>query len=354
MSAGSPTVAEWRELAGERLDAGVFGYIDGAAGDEVTLAANRRAFDAITLVPRVLRGGQAVRSTAAVILGEQHRMPFMVAPMAYQGAWHPEGEAAMARGAAAAGCGICLSSLTTTSIPDVAAAAPDVPRWFQLYPLSDEGMNREVIAQAADCGFSHLVITVDVPVFGWRDRDRRSGFALPPHLRLHAVPVPPDRTEPLTPADVDAYWNTNMTWDDIARWAEGPLPLLVKGILAPEDAVLAADHGARGVIVSNHGGRQLDTTPAAVTALPGVVDAVRDRIEVLIDSGIRRGTDVVKALALGASGALVGRPVAFALGAGGPDGVTAVLTRLRDEVDNALALVGCRDPGDVGPTYLGA
>ena len=305
---------DWEALAAERLDPGAYAYIAGGAGDEVTLAENREAFRRLRIEPRVLRG-QAGRTTATTVLGTEVAAPALVAPMAYQGAFHPDAECATAKGAAAAG----------TLVIDNAVAA----------------------------GYRALVVTVDVPVLGRRDRDTRSGFALPPHLRLPSVPIPAGSAGPVTPALVSELMNPDLTWDDISRLAaRGPLPVVVKGVLCPADADLAAAHGAVAVVVSNHGGRQLDTVPATADALSRVAEAVDGRLEIYLDGGVRRGTDVLKALAPGARAVLVGRPIAYGLAVGGADGVRAVLATLREETDNALALAGCRSPREVGREVL--
>ena len=341
-------LAELEPLARERLDVAAYHYFAGGAADELTMRDNRAAFDRLVIVPRVLRG-VSEGSTATTVLGAEVAHPVLVAPMAYQRAAHPDGELAIARAAAATGTGMCLSSLATSSIEDVAAAAgPGVPLFFQLYPYRDRGMTEEVIHRAREAGYRALMVTVDVPVHARRERQVRHSFVLPDDWALPCVPVPRDHEGPLTSEDVTSLMQPDLDWGDVERFmALAGLPVVLKGVLSPDDARIAAEVGAAGVVVSNHGGRQLDTTPATIDVLAEVVDAVQDRIEVLLDGGIRRGTDVVKALALGARAVLVGRPVVWGLAAGGEAGVRQALAMIADETRIALALCGCARPDDV-------
>ena len=264
----------------------------------------------------------------------------IVAPTAVHRLAHPEGEEASARGAADARAIFCLSSLATASPPEVAAAAPDGARWFQLYVFRDRGLSRELIAQATDHGYEAVVITVDLPVLGIRERDVRAQYVIPEDIAALS-PAAKDRGRPLSMLQIGELIDPSLTWADLEEFAsQCDLPVLVKGVLTPEDARLAVEHGVAGVVVSNHGGRQLDTVPAGADALPGIAEAVGDRVDVLVDGGIRRGTDVLKALALGARAVMVGRPVIWGLAVDGETGVRSVLELILAEFDVALALAG--------------
>jgi len=275
------------------------------------------------------------QTTAATsVLGTEVTFPVLVAPMAFQGLAHADGERAMAQGAAAAGTIMCLSTLSTLSLEEAAEAARAAPRWFQLYWGPDRGKVRDLLARAEAAGYLAIVVTVDLPEVGRRERDLRTGF--------------------VTPTSLSQVTDNSLTWRDL-EWlrAQTSLPVLIKGILTAEDAVLATEAGVEGIVVSNHGGRQLDGVAASLDALPEVVEAVGDRAEVLVDGGVRRGTDVVKALALGAKAVLVGRAALYGLAVDGAAGVERVLTLLREEVELALALCGCASPADVVRSHLG-
>ncbi|HSC91011.1 MAG TPA: alpha-hydroxy acid oxidase [Gaiellaceae bacterium] len=344
-------VHDWERLAEERLGRGVFGYIAGGAGDEHTLRDNVAAFRRVKLRPRMLVDVSAV-STRARVLGHGVSMPLLVAPTAYHRLMHPDGEGATARGAAAAGTIFCHSTLSSLRPAELAAAAPEAARWFQLYWSRDREFTADLVAEAEANGYTALVLTVDLPVAGRRERDLREAFDLPPDLRLPNLS--PRLERPLDPgAGLGPVVDESLTWHDL-EWltSRTRLPLVVKGILTAEDAVLAYEHGAAGVVVSNHGGRQLDGVPASLDALPEVVEAVGDRCEVLLDGGVRRGTDVVAALALGARAVLAGRAVLYGLGAAGEEGVRSVLDLLRAEVESALCLLGCPTPADVAPAHV--
>ncbi len=287
---------------------------------------------------------------STTMLGVPVAIPVAVAPMAVQGLAHPDGELAAVRGAAAAGVPYILSTTSSFSIEEVAAAAPDATRWFQLYVQADAARTRRLVERAAAAGYGAIVLTVDLPVLGYRDRDRRSGFELPPLGNFREVGATHGSHADGEPELQNA---TSLTWDDLAeirRWST--LPLVLKGILTAEDARLAVEHGADAIVVSNHGGRQLDRVQAGVDALAEVVEAVGGRTEVWVDGGVRRGLDIAIALALGARGVLVGRPVYWALAVGGQAGVERALAILRDEFEIALALLGARTPADVGPEHL--
>jgi isopentenyl diphosphate isomerase/L-lactate dehydrogenase-like FMN-dependent dehydrogenase len=281
-------------------------------------------------------------------------MPLFVAPTAFQRTVYADGELAMARGAAAAGAAMCLSTFATSTIEEVAEAAPGAPRWFQLYWSSDRGFVRDVVQRAEAAGFGAIVLTIDLPRLGRRERDLRTGFEVPEELPVPTFVALSEASRAVSPEDISWAVDDTLTWQDL-EWLRSvsSLPLLVKGILTAEDAVLAAEAGAAGVVVSNHGGRQLDGVAATLDALPEVVEAVGDRIVVLMDGGIRRGTDVVKALALGAQAVLAGRPPLWGLAEGGADGVQRVLELLRAEIELALALCGCTSPADVTREHVG-
>jgi isopentenyl diphosphate isomerase/L-lactate dehydrogenase-like FMN-dependent dehydrogenase len=293
-------------------------------------------------------------TTATTVLGTESSMPLFVAPTAFQRTVHPDGELAMARGAAEVGAAMCLSTFATATIEEVAEAAPGAPRWFQLYWSSDRGFVRDVVQRAEAAGFGAIVLTVDLPRLGRRERDLRSGFEVPEELPVPAFVALAEASRAVSPEDISWAVDDTLRWQDL-EWLRSvsSLPLLVKGILTAEDAVLAAEAGAAGVVVSNHGGRQLDGVAATLDALPEVVKAVGDRIVVLMDGGIRRGTDVVKALALGAEAVLAGRPPLWGLAVGGAEGVQHVLELVRDEIELALALSGCTSPADVTREHVG-
>jgi 4-hydroxymandelate oxidase len=338
-------VDDFEAAARERLDPGAYGYMAGGAGDEHTLRANSGAFARWELRPRVLVDVGSV-STATTVLGAEVALPLLVAPTAFQRLADPEGELSTARAAATAGTVMTLSTLSSVSPAELAAAAPGAAQWFQLYWSRDRGFTQELVQGAAEAGFSALMLTVDLPVAGRRERDVRAGFALPDDLPLPNLPIALQR-EDFHTALHDAVDDT-LTWRDL-EWLHSvsELPLVVKGILTAEDALLAAEHGAAAVVVSNHGGRQLDGVPASLDALPEVVEAVGERVEVLLDGGIRRGIDVLKALALGARATLSGRAVLWGLAADGEQGAASVLELLRREIQLGLTLLGCPSPADV-------
>ena len=346
-------VHDYERAAEEALDPAAFGYFAGAANDEWTLRENRAAFDRWVLRPRMLVDVSEV-TTATTVLGAEASMPLLVAPTAYQRMAHPEGELAMARGAAAAGTVMCLSTLATSTIEEVAEASGDGPRWFQLYWSPDRGVVRDVVERAEVAGFTALLLTVDLPELGRRERDLRTGFEIPEEIPVPIFLALAENVGAISPTDINWAVDRSLTWRDL-EWLRSVsrLPVLVKGILTAEDAVLAVEAGAKGVVVSNHGGRQLDGVAAALDALPEVVEAVGDRGVVLMDSGVRRGTDVVKALALGARAVLAGRAPLWGLAVDGADGVQRVLELLREEIALALALCGCASPGAVTREHVG-
>jgi isopentenyl diphosphate isomerase/L-lactate dehydrogenase-like FMN-dependent dehydrogenase len=333
-------VWDYEQLAAERLEAGAHGYYAGGAGDELTLCDNVEAFRRRRLRPRLLVDVETC-TTATTVLGQDVSMPLLVAPVAFQRVAHPDGEVGMARAAMAAGTVMCLSTFSTATPAEVAATGASL--WFQLYVFRDEGATLDLIAQAREGGFAALVLTIDAPVRGGRERDARSGFAIPDSVRIAAL-----GHGGISPRDAFELVSASVTWRDLERFSsESGLPLLVKGVLTAEDALLACEHGVSGVIVSNHGGRQLDGVPATIDVLEEVVEAVGGRVEVLVDGGVRRGTDVVKALALGARAVLAGRAPLWGLAVDGEAGARRVLELLRAEIHHALQLVGCTSPADV-------
>ena len=345
MSGRLVNVDDFEAAARERLDPGAYGYMAGGAGDEHTLRANSAAFARWDLRPRVLVDVGGV-SAATTVLGTEVTLPVLVAPTAFQRLANPEGELPMARAAAAAGTVMTLSTLSSVTPAELAAAAPGAAQWFQLYWSRDRAFTQELVEGAVEAGFSALMLTVDLPVAGRRERDVRAGFALPDDLPLPNLPISL-RREDFHTALHEAVDDT-LTWRDL-EWLHSvsSLPLVVKGILTAEDALLAAEHGAAAVVVSNHGGRQLDGVPATLEVLPEVVEAVGERVEVFLDGGIRRGVDVLKALALGARAVLSGRAVLWGLAADGEEGATQVLSLLRKEIELGLKLLGCPSPDAV-------
>ncbi|MGC4806163.1 alpha-hydroxy acid oxidase [Micromonospora sp. DT233] len=326
--------------ARRRLDPTRWDYFAGGAGGERTARANEEAFARRWIVPRVLRG-VGERDLEISLLGSAVSMPVLIAPTAFHRLAHPDGEVATARAAAEAGTVMVVSMAATRRVEEIAAAG-GTP-WFQLYPQPDLEFTTAVVRRAEAAGCRALVVTVDSPVFGRRDRDLRHGFVdLPPGMVCENMR---DATGQVRDIEMDA----GLSWERIA-WLRGvtTLPILLKGVLHPADARLAVEHGVDGVLVSNHGGRQLDGALATLDALPAVVEAVAGRLPVLLDGGVRRGVDVLVALALGASAVLVGRPVLWGLAVGGAAGVRHVLELLRADLDGALALAGATRPGDLG------
>ena len=346
-------VFDYQALAEQRLSPMARDYYNSGAWDEVTLQANRQAFARLQLRPRVLVD-VSQRELATQVLGQGLQCPILVAPMAFQCLAHPEGELATARAATALGVGMVLSTLSTRSLEEVSAIPSCSPRWFQLYIHRDRGLTQCLVERAYAAGYQAICLTVDAPVLGRRECDARNQFALPAGLRLANLSA---LTGPGIVAKSDesglfAYFteqvDPSVTWKDLA-WLQSlsPLPLVVKGILRGDDARRAVDQGVKAIIVSNHGGRQLDGAIATLDALPEVAAAVGQAAEVLVDGGIRRGTDVLKALTLGAGAVLVGRPVLWGLAVAGEAGAEHVLTLLRDELDLAMALSGCARLADV-------
>lgn len=328
------------------LGDGAYGYFAGGAGDEHTVRWNDEAWSRVRLLPKVLVD-VTERDLSVHVLGEDLAHPILVAPMAYQRHVHETAETGTVRAAEATAAGYVLSSQTTTSPRDVAAAAPGARRWFQLYVFKDRQVSLDLVAEARESGFSALVITVDFPIGGWRDRDRASGFAV-----QHPVAVNPGGAA-MTAAELFAHHDPGLTWDDLGEFADAAgMPVLLKGILRVDDAQRAVELGVDGIVVSNHGGRQLDTVPPTAEVVGPIADAVAGRASVLVDGGVRRGWDVAKALALGADAVLVGRPVLWGLARAGVPGATAVLEQLIAEFDSTLALLGCPRARDLDGSFL--
>ena len=346
------TVEDFHARARELLPKSVYDYYAGGAGDEWTLRENRAAFERLALIPRVLVDVSTVDlSTSA--LGHEVSLPVLGAPTALHRMAHPEGELATARACRDAGTVMTVSTLASSTIEDVASAGG--PRWFQLYVMEDQGRTEELILRAHAAGYSAIVLTVDLPVLGIRDRDERNSFELPEGVSFANLPS-------AEASDVDGSelfdfvlhrHDRSLDWDDLA-WIRSlaPLPLVLKGVIAAEDAQLAVEAGVDAIVVSNHGGRQLDGTLPSVEALPDVVAAVDGRLEVYVDGGVRRGVDVLKAVALGARAVLVGRPLLWGLAVDGEAGVRRILDILRLELEIAMAIAGVRSMKEITPDLV--
>lgn len=371
-------IADLKRLAARRLPPPLFHYIDGGADDEVTRRANLADFDRLRLVPEYLIDMSEV-DTSTRLLGQPIEWPVMLSPTGMSRLFHHQGELAVARAAHAAGTFYSLSTLSTCTIEEVAAVS-DGPKCFQIYVMRDRGLTREFIQRCRESGYAALALTVDVPVAGYRERELRYGFSLPPRPRpatllgfarrpawcwRHLV-NPPVLLANLAhriaqgssdPSSLMEYvadqFDPSVDWDAMA-WMieEWGGPFAIKGILSPADAVRAAEAGCSALIVSNHGGRQLDQAVTPIQALPGIVEAVGARCEIILEGGVRRGTDVLKALALGADACAIGRPYLYGLAAGGEAGVARALALLRAEVERDLALLGCRSLRELGPGHL--
>ncbi len=349
------TLRDFEALAAARLPKMAYDFYAVGAGDDLTLRENQQAYDRLRLKYRVLRGVSR-RDLSTTVLGRPVSMPILIPPMAFQGLAHPDGEAATAKAAGAAGTIMAVSTFANCALEDVKAAASG-PLWFQLYVFRDRSVSASLVQRAEAAGYSSIVLTVDAPLLGRRGADVRNKFRLPADMALKNLqPYARERLPAGASGDEIANYfvgtlDASLTWKDV-EWLASltRLPVLVKGVVRPDDAQRAVDSGVAGIIVSNHGGRQLDTAPATITVLPEIVEAVagrRNEVDVLVDGGVRRGTDVVKALALGARAVLVGRPILWGLAAGGQAGVAKVLDLLRDELDLTLALCGCPSVGDV-------
>ena len=349
ISPGVVTLEDHAHHAHTHLDANAWAYFSGGAGDEITLRANRSAWDTLQLHPRVLRS-MAGASTRTTLLGRTLEHPILLAPIAFQRMAHPDGELATAYAASAQGAGLVLSTQASMSLEHVAQAIVADPLrgplWFQLYIQPDRGFTRTLVQRAEAAGYEALVLTVDAPTSGARDRERRAGFRLPAGISAvnlaDSVSPPQVALAQGQSALFDGLLAHTPTWADV-EWLQSltRLPVLIKGVLHADDARQAVSLQLGGVIVSNHGGRTLDTTPATASVLPRIADAVAGDLPLLVDGGIRRGTDVLKAIALGAQAVLVGRPYVYVLANAGALGVAHVLRLLRDELEIAMALSGC-------------
>jgi isopentenyl diphosphate isomerase/L-lactate dehydrogenase-like FMN-dependent dehydrogenase len=352
------------QRAREVLNPAAYDYVAGGAGSEETMRANREAFEHWRIVPRFLRNVDR-RDLSVEVLGERLAAPFLFAPVGVQAILHPDGELAVARAARTLGIPLILSTLASRTIEQVAAELGDTPRWFQLYWPRSEPITASFLRRAEDAGYSALVVTLDTFFLGWRERDLRRAylpfnqgiglanyFSDPVFRAMLSAPPEKDLAQAIARFGT-LYSNPTLTWSDLTFLRNHTrMPILLKGILAAEDARQAAECGIDGIIVSNHGGRQVDGAIAALDALPAVVEAVAGRAPVLFDSGIRRGADVIKALALGAHAVLLGRPFCYGLAAGGEAGVRAVATNLLAEIDLTLALIGCGTLAELGRQYL--
>jgi isopentenyl diphosphate isomerase/L-lactate dehydrogenase-like FMN-dependent dehydrogenase len=343
---------EYEPRARELVDPARWAYLMGGAGDEHTLRSNREAFHRWTFRPRVLVDVGVV-GTETSVLGTTLASPVILAPIAFQRLYHPEGELATARAAAAEGTVMCVSTMTSHTHRALAEGAPGLAQWAQLYVLTDEGATRAHLDEAVEAGCTAIMLTVDTPLLGRREGELRSGFSVSPDVPIPYVGAVIGGVAHSPSTHSGGVFSPSVTWRDLEWIADATkLPVLLKGILTREDAVLAVEHGAAGVVVSNHGGRQLDGVPATLDALEEVVEAAAGRVEVLFDGGVRRGTDAVKALALGAKAVLVGRPAIWGLAADGEAGVRHVLSLLRDEIALTLGLLGCTRPDEVGRTHV--
>lgn len=376
--ARSATIDDLRRIARRRLPSGVFDYIDGAAEDELTMRANAAAYRAVTFSPRVLRDVSTV-DTSSSLLGKAMPIPLVLAPTGFTRIAHPDGELAVARAAKRAGLPYALSTLGTRSIEEVAAVGSN-RLWFQVYTWRDRDLVVELINRASDAGYEALCLTVDTAVLGRRERDVRRGFTLPPKVGISTIvdgilhpgwswqfltsePIVfanvagrgvGDGTDAISLAEyVGKQFDPALSWDEIGWLREHwDGPIVVKGIQSVEDAVIAADHEVEAIAISNHGGRQLDSAPATLDLVAPIAEAVGDRTEIICDGGARRGSDIVKAVALGADAVMIGRPYLYGLGAAGEAGVDHVLSNFESEMARTMALIGCTRVEDLDPSYL--
>ncbi|GMU52455.1 MAG: alpha-hydroxy-acid oxidizing enzyme [Candidatus Xenobia bacterium] len=347
---------DYEQQARQLLDPMAYGYYAAGADDELTLDANRKAYRELALAYRVLASVGERRDLSTSILGHPVSLPVLAAPTAFHGLATPEAELASVRAVTGEGSIFCLSTLSNVALEEVVKAASG-PVFFQVYIYKDRGGTKALVERARDAGCKALVLTVDAPVLGRRERDVRNEFRLPPGLEVKNMPAAPAIPGVKQDSGLAAYalqhLDPDLGWKDL-EWLCGltGLPVLVKGVVRPDDAVRSLEHGAAGVVVSNHGGRQLDTAVASIRALPRVAEAMAGRGELLVDGGVRRGTDIVKALALGARAVLLGRPILWGLAVDGEKGVRSLLGLLRNELDQALALCGCRDLAAVDRSLL--
>jgi 4-hydroxymandelate oxidase len=348
-------VQDFEALARERLTQMAYDYYAGGAEDEITLRENREAFRRRFLKYRVLVD-VSERDTTTTLLDQELPFPVILAPTSMHKLAHPDGELATAAGAAATGALMTLSSISTVRMEDVSESQPGAPRWFQLYCYSDRAVTEMLVKRAHAAGYTAIVVTVDVPLLGRRERDFRNVFALPEGVSFANFEFP--KTDATSEGSALTTWvsalqTPTLNWKDL-EWLRSlsPLPMLLKGIVRADDAARAVEMGVDGIWVSNHGGRQLDGSIASLDALPDIVAAVGGRTSIVVDGGVRRGTDVLKALALGADAVAIGRPQLWGLAAGGADGVRRVLEMLRDELSLAMALAGARSVAEITPDLL--
>ena len=361
-------VMDFRKLAEKRLPAPMFHYIDGAAEDEWTYRQNTSAFNQYELVPRFLVDVEKI-DTSVTVLGQKLEWPFFCSPTGFHRLFHPDGEKGAARAASRAGTMFCLSTISTTTIEEVAKAS-EGPKVFQIYVLKDRGLSQEYIQRCKDSNYDALCLTVDVPSNGRRERDLMTGMTVPPRLTLksyldialhfdwsfkyltHKTPSMvniehrvPQGTSDISIMDfMNSQFDRTVTWKDAAWMIEQwDKPFAIKGILSVEDAKMAVEIGASAVMVSNHGGRQMDSCPAPIEVIGDIVDAVGDKLEVILDGGIRRGTHILKALSMGAKACMGGRAYLYGLAAGGEEGAYKSLNLLKDEVQNNMTLLGCTE-----------
>jgi 4-hydroxymandelate oxidase len=345
-------------LAREKLPGPIFDFIAGGAEDEVTLRRNRAAFEAIEFQPRVLVDVSNI-DTSTTVLGERLPFPVMLAPVALHQLATPDGELATARAAASAGTVMVLSTMSSVAMEEVAAAAAG-PRWFQLYCYREKGVTERLVKRAEAAGFRALCLTVDVPRLGRRERDFRHNLRFPEDVvprnflsEINIESIPFESQGSMIAAYAANLMDASLTWDSVG-WLRSitSMPLVLKGILTPEDAMLAVEHGVAAIVVSNHGGRQLDGSPPSIDVLPEIIEAVAGRVEVLVDGGVRRGTDIVKALALGAKAVLIGRPYIWGLAVDGEQGAARVLQMLRLEMELAMSLCGVTSVNQITPRLV--
>jgi 4-hydroxymandelate oxidase len=347
-------VEEFEAIAREKMPAASYDYYAGAAEDEITLRDNREAFRRLRIAFRVLVD-VAERDMRTSILGVPMSSPVILAPTAMHRMAHDEGERATARAAESTETLMCLSSISSVAMEEVAACAPKGRRWFQLYHMGDKRKTESLVRRAQESGYEAIVVTVDTPVLGRRERDLRHPQVIPDGVTaVHFAPEPDARRAPDEERQIGNFINQPfLTWNDLA-WLRSltDLPLIPKGVVRADDAKRCIDEGMAGIWISNHGGRQLDTSIATADALPSVARAVAGQVPVIVDGGIRRGTDVVKALALGADAVAIGRPQLWGLAADGESGVRAVLTLLRNELSMAMALAGCKNLAEIDESLL--
>lgn len=353
--------AEWEERAREILTAGPFGFLQSGAGDEITLGQNREAFSEYDILPRVLRDVSNV-DTSVQLFGQTQNMPVMLAPVGFQGIFHSQMEHGSVKAAAAAGIPFVASTVTSASLEEIAAASPEAVKWFQLYWSKNRDLTASMAKRAEKAGYKAIVVTVDTGLLGWRKRDYRNGYS-PLKLLKGAANyindpvfqelVPELTEEHVREAILENIHHPNLTWDDLLFLREQTsLPIVVKGILHPADAKQAVALGMDAIVVSNHGGRQLDSAIASLRALPAIAKTVNGAVPVLMDGGVRSGADVFKAIALGADSVLIGRPYVYGLAAGGQAGVSRVIEDLRTELQLTYALSGVARTKDIDAAYL--